>query len=334
MHPESGQDASHQAHTRPDVDAPPDTGGAYDDIRLVAPDADWAKDDQGYPGGEDNPDPDRLPESDGMAEDPVEPETAEPATAATPAARTPAKLVPEGIWDDVGAHLDELRKRLIISLSVFVPLFGLGIWLYRDLWRIIIMPLDRAAPHLLRFQALNPSDGLVMAMRIAFAFAVFLSLPVWLSQVWCFVSPGLTGREKRNVYLALGSGGLLFCVGAAAAYFIGVPYALEYLLPFNMSLLGWENAFTGSGYVEFVITCCAGFGLAFELPLVMLALAWAGILTTAFLREWWRVVILGIFILAAIMTPPDPFTQLLLALPMLGLFLVGYLLVRWVEPKS
>ncbi|MCC8180998.1 MAG: twin-arginine translocase subunit TatC [Planctomycetes bacterium] len=182
---------------------------------------------------------------------------------------------------------------------------------------------------MLRFQALGPSDGLLMAMRMSFAFALFLSLPVWVGQVWSFVSPGLTPGEKRWLYLGLGSGGGLFIVGSGLAYFLGVPLALEFLLPFNQSLSGWKNSFTGTGYVDFVVTCCASFGLAFELPLVMLILGWFDILTPEVIREWWRAVVLIIVGVAAIMTPPDPVTQMLLAGPMLLLFLFGYWLVKW-----
>ncbi|MCD8351254.1 MAG: twin-arginine translocase subunit TatC [Planctomycetaceae bacterium] len=271
----------------------------------------------GWPPGQETPEDgnathasSRLPESVGMAEDLPDDEES---------------------GKGMGTHLEELRRRLIISLSVFVPLFVVGVVLYQKLWDAIIYPLERAAPHLLRFQALGPSDGLVMAMRIALAFALFLSLPVWLSQVWNFVAPGLTARERRWLYVSLGSGTVLFFLGASLAYFIGVPMALEFLLPFNQSLSGWENAFTGTGYVDFVITCCAGFGIAFELPLVMLALGVAGVLTPEGLREWWRVVLIVIFVAAAIMTPPDPFTQLMLGLPMLALFGLGYLLVKWVH---
>lgn len=287
---------------------------AANEIDLVDLPASWSHDGEGYPpeAGLDDVDPERVPELDGLSEDRPDGDADEPL-------RLP----------EIGSHLEELRRRLIVSLSVFVPLFALGIYLYQDLWRIIIYPLDRAAPHLLRFQALGPSDGLIMAMRIALAFALFLSLPVWLSQIWSFVSPGLVAREKRLLYLSLGSGGVLFCFGAMAAYFMGIPFALEFLLPFNQSLSGWENAFTGRDYVDFVITCCAGFGIAFELPLVMFALGWAGILTPEIIRRWWRAIVLVIVILAAVMTPPDPFTLTLLAVPMLALFVIGYYLVKW-----
>lgn len=257
-----------------------------------------------------------------MAEDP-------PTPASAPTPESDDDALPN--WRQMGSHLEELRRRIVISLSVFVPLFALGLYLYQPLWRIVIMPLDRAAPHLTRFQALGPSDGLIMAMRIALAFALFLSLPVWLGQVWCFIAPGLTAREKRYLHLALGSGGLLFCIGAAIAYFAGVPLALEFLLPFNQSLAGWENSFTGRDYVDFIVTCCAGFGIAFELPLAMLTLGWFGLLTPEALRAYWRPIVLVVFILAAVFTPPDPFTQLMLALPMLILFAIGYQLVKWVH---
>ena len=286
-----------------------------DDIDLIdIPDA-HSHADLESPHEIDTDDPQRHPESEGMAED----SPADDGTVHLPSMR------------ELGSHLDELRRRLIVSLVVFFPFFILGLALYRTLWGIIILPLNRAAPHLLRFQALGPSDGLLMAMRIAFAFALFLSLPIWASQLWGFVSPGLTARERRWLHLSLGSGVILFCIGAAGAYALGIPFALEYLLPFNQSLDGWENAFTGKGYVDFVISCCFGFGLAFELPLVMFALGWAGLLTPEMLRRSWRVVIFIIFVAAAIMTPPDPFTQLLLALPMLVLFLLGYVLVTWIH---
>lgn len=304
-----------------------------EDLELTSPPQPWSHDGEGYPlaAGLDAIDPDRLPESEGMAEDPIE-ETA--TVPALPAPKTeeaePLRLGLEGM----GSHLEELRKRIVVCLAVFIPFFAAGLYFYRTLWEIVIRPLRQASPDTQMIQALSPSDGLIMAMRMAFALAVFLSLPVWLSQFWSFVSPGLTSTEKRWLYLCLGSGGVLFIIGACAAYFLGVPFALEFLLPFNQSMSGWENSFTGAGYVDFVITCCAGFGFAFELPLVMLALALAGILTPDLLREWWRVIILVIFIVAAILTPPDPFTQMLLALPMLVLFFVGYWLVKWAQPEK
>ncbi|MDR1536178.1 MAG: twin-arginine translocase subunit TatC [Planctomycetota bacterium] len=259
------------------------------------------------------PEPEYPPESAAMAEDPPGTGTAEGRAS----------------WEGMGRHLEELRFRLAASLAVFAPFFGLGLWLYRELWALVMLPLERAAPGLARFQALDPSAGLVLTLRLAFAFALFLSLPVWLSQLWLFVAPGLTGRERRWLYLSLGAGGVLFVLGAILAYLAGVPLALAWLLPFNRSLEGWDNAFTGEGYVGFVMNCCLGFGLAFELPLLMLALGWFGILTPENLRAGWRGAILGIFVLAAVLTPPDPVTQLLLALPLLLLFGIGYRLAVW-----
>lgn len=233
--------------------------------------------------------------------------------------------------DHIGPHLDELRRRLVISAAAFIPAFAFGLFLYRPLWDLMLLPLADASPHLLRFQALAPSDGLILMMQIAFAFALIVSTPVWISQVWSFVAPGLTGLERRWLYLSLGSGGALFFIGVLVAYFFAVPLALGYLLPLNQSLTGWENSFTGSGYVGFVLTCCVAFGVAFELPLVMLVLGWVGLLSPEGIKPWWRVITLAIFVLAAIMTPPDPFSQLMLALPMLGLFWLGYFLVKWVH---
>ncbi|MCC8179975.1 MAG: twin-arginine translocase subunit TatC [Planctomycetes bacterium] len=329
----------------PSSPAPPHPGGADDDIAIVESNQ-WQTDGDGYPAeagvhgigqppayGESaasaitafQPDANMSPPvnySPQHADSQLEPDT------------DPESSLPRSMWDGVGPHLEELRKRIVYSLAAFLPFFAIGLWRYRDLWRIVMRPIDSAAPNLLRFQALSPSDGLVMAMRLSFAFALFLSMPILLSQVWNFVAPGLTSKERRWLYLGLGSGGVLFILGVLLAYFVGVPFALEYLLPFNQSMDGWENAFTGFGYVDFVVTCCAGFGFAFELPLVMLFLGWIGLLTPEGLRAWWRPVIIVIFVVAAIMTPPDPFTQMLLAVPLLLLFGLGYILVRWTASRK
>ena len=308
--------------------------GHSEEVEIIDLPEVWSHDGEGYPRLEDlRPDPDRRMEASGSAAGPPaggskvgKGEVGEGRGGEGKGEGAPVPLF--GLREEFGVHLEELRRRLAASLLAFAPFFVLGLCLYRELWAVVILPLERAAPHLLRFQALNPSDGLIMAMRIAFAFALFLSLPVWLSQLWRFVAPGLTAGEIRGLYLSLGAGGVLFVVGAAAAYFVGVPLALAYLLPFNQTLEGWENAFTGAGYVDFVIACCGGFGLAFELPLLMLALGWAGIVTPESLRSSWRGAVLGIVVLAAFLTPPDPFTQLILAVPMLALFWLGCRLVN------
>ncbi len=237
------------------------------------------------------------------------------------------------ISQSIGPHLDELRRRLIIAAAAFVPAFIVGILLYTYLWDILLLPLADASPHLLRFQALSPSDGLILSMQIAFAFALIVSTPIWITQIWSFVAPGLTRHERRALYASLGSGGILFLLGVLAAYFYAVPLALGYLLPLNQSLTGWENSFTGEGYVGFVLTCCIAFGIAFELPLIMLVLGWIGLLSPEGIAAWWRQITLGIFVLAAVMTPPDPFSLLLLAIPMLGLFFLGFWLVKLVYKK-
>ncbi|MDR0362391.1 MAG: twin-arginine translocase subunit TatC [Planctomycetota bacterium] len=235
---------------------------------------------------------------------------------------------------NIGPHLDELRRRLVFSVLAFIPAFAVGLWLYQTLWDALLLPLRDASPHLMRFQALTPSDGLLLMMRIAFAFALFVSMPIWISQAWAFVSPGLSAGERRWLYLACGAGGVLFFMGVLVAYFGGIPLALGYLLPLNQTLAGWENSFTGGGYVDFIVTCCFGFGAAFELPLVMLVLGWAGLITPEGVRAWWRYVVLFVFVLSAVMTPPDPFSQLMLALPMLGLFFIGYFLVKWTGARK
>lgn len=306
--------------------APPDDGGAEDLFEFVdiPPDAEDDSAKQAY-----------LAECDDAAaiikdektieESPLLPAAQEKPS--TPAEQTKQKSIFES--SGIGPHLDELRRRLIISAVLFIPAFAVGLYLYVPLWDLLLIPLADASPHLLRFQALGPSDGLILSMKMAFAFALIVSSPVWIGQVWSFIAPGLSGRERRWLYLSLGAGVVLFLVGVLVAYWQAIPLALGFLLTLNQSLTGWENSFTGSGYVNFVVTCMVAFGIAFETPLVMMFLGWIGLLTPQGIKEWWRVVVLGVFVLAAVLTPPDPFTQLLLAIPMLCLFFLGYFLVRW-----
>lgn len=306
--------------------APPDDGGAEDLFEFVdiQPDAidDSAK--QAYLAECDD-DAATIKDEKTREESPLLPAAQEKTS--TPVEQTNEKSIFES--SGIGPHLDELRRRLIISALLFIPAFAVGLYLYVPLWDLLLIPLADASPHLLRFQALGPSDGLILSMKMAFAFALIVSSPVWLGQVWSFIAPGLSGRERRWLYLSLGAGVVLFLVGVLVAYWQAIPLALGFLLPLNQSLTGWENSFTGSGYVNFVVTCMVAFGIAFETPLVMMFLGWIGLLTPQGIKEWWRVVVLGVFILAAVLTPPDPFTQLLLAIPMLFLFLLGYFLVKW-----
>lgn len=306
---------------RPDASAPPPDGGADDLIEFV--DQPYAaiyagRDPDDDPADRDEPEADAAPPAD-AAPVPAEPDAAGERSAIGQAV------------DRIGPHLEELRRRFVVSVLAFAPPFIIGLVFYNRLWDFLLMPLANAAPQLMRFQALSPSDGLILAMQLAFSFALIVTTPIWVTQVWSFVAPGLTSREKRWLHLALGSGIVLFFAGVLVAYFVAVPLALTYLLSFNQSLAGWENSFTGAGYVGFVATCCMAFGIAFETPLVMLLLGWVGLLTPAGVKEWWRVIVLGIFILAAVMTPPDPFSQLLLAVPLLSLFFLGYWLVKWVH---
>ncbi|MDR3212162.1 MAG: twin-arginine translocase subunit TatC [Planctomycetota bacterium] len=232
---------------------------------------------------------------------------------------------------ELAPHLEELRWRLVISLAAFVPAFACGLLLYRRLWDILLTPLEKVDVSLVHFQALSPADGMILTLEVALAFALIVSTPVWVSQLWCFISPGLKARERRWFYLALGAGGALFFAGVLMAFYLALPLALGYLLPLNQSLTGWENSFTGSGYVNFIAGGAFAFGIAFETPLLMLVLAWLGLLTPAGIRSYWRQIVLGVFIMAAVLTPPEPLSQILLALPLLLLFGLGYLLVYWVR---
>lgn len=244
----------------------------------------------------------------------------------------------------LGDHLVELRSRLIVCLlavgSVFI-LFFIG---YHYLWELIWLPMQRTAvlmnmpteklQELVVLQNLRPMDGFLIIIRIAAYASVIVTMPVLLTQTWAFVSPGLTLREQRAARWIFVAGSFLFFSGVAVAFFYGIPLAFRFLLGFNQSLTGLEDRWTIDGYVGFVAMTCIGFGVCFELPLVMMSLAKVGLITPAGIVRYWRQSIMAMVVLGAVFTPPDPVTQLLLASIMIALFFLGYGLARWVTPAA
>ncbi len=178
-----------------------------------------------------------------------------------------------------------------------------------------------ALPPSRRLQALRPLTIFLMELQIALMGGFVLALPVVFFQLWRFVAPGLLAREKRLVLPIIALSVACFLIGASIAYYIVLPLGLRFFLGLESENVTSQWAI--DEYISFVLKLLLGFGLVFEMPVIALFLSRIGLLTAAYLRRVRRYGIVGIFVLGALFTPPDPISQILMALPLLVLYEVS-----------
>lgn len=215
-------------------------------------------------------------------------------------------------------HLAELRGVLVSSLIAAGVAMG-GLWFASaSLLDLLVAPL-RAAGHKVFFHA--PSEAFVARLKLSAVCGLFLVLPYVLSRIYGFVLPGLYRRERRVVTPLLISATLLFYAGVLFAFLVIVPQVVRFMLGFGTEFL---QPLIGVGpYFAFVAQFCLAFGLVFQLPLVVLGLSLAGIVSPRLLLRGWRVALLVIVTVSAILTPPDIVSQLAMAVPVMILYLLS-----------
>lgn len=229
------------------------------------------------------------------------------------------------------AHLLELRSRLLRGIAglglVLVCLLPLSNRLYAELAKPLLAKLP-VGSHIIATQVASPFFA---PMKLAFFVALLLSMPWLLYQAWAFVVPGLYQREKRLALPLLSSALLLFYAGCAFAYFLVLPMVFGFLT--RVTPEGVAMMTDISAYLDFVLVLFLAFGMAFELPVALVILVLLGWITPAQLREGRGYAVVGIFIVAAVLTPPDVVSQLMLAIPMCLLYEAGILAAQFVTPR-
>jgi len=219
------------------------------------------------------------------------------------------------------SHLTELRRRLIISLAALFV--GMGICFFYGqemLSRLLMAPLERLGQELVLIAV---TEGFQVQIKIAFIGGLVLASPIILWHAIAFVLPALRGGERRVFWPLFISSVLLFVLGIVFAYLVVLDLALQFLLV-HFSV-GLNQMLSAGKYLSFLISFLLPFGIIFEIPIMVLILTKMNVITPAVLRQKRRYVIIGIFIIAAVLTPPDVVSQVLLALPMLLLYEVGVL---------
>ncbi len=227
-------------------------------------------------------------------------------------------------------HLEEFRRRLIICLLSLVVATVLCLFFSRAILDFLTIPL-RADPNVsLYFQ--TPYEAFMVHMKAALAGGILLSLPVWTTQLWLFVAPGLYEKEKKSLIPLIFCSLALFLTGCAFAYYLVIPAGLHFLLAFGSDSL--KPMLMVGPYVSFFLGMILACGALFDFPLVMIGLVKLGVVTTRTMAEARKVVIVAILVIAAVVTPsPDPFSQLLLAVPLWVLFEVSLVICRRFEPQ-
>ncbi len=229
----------------------------------------------------------------------------------------------------ISEHLEELRSRIINSIIVVVVLFFIS-WFYKlRILDIIKKPHSITMESLglsQSLQVLSYQEGFYAYIKLCLMTAVFLAYPVILYQIWKFVEAGLYKKERRYVRIFAPISFIAFILGVLFGYFFLIPFGLQFLIKVLGG--GIQPIITMSQYISLVTMLTLALGVVFQLPLVMLFVSRIGMLEAEDFIKWRMYSILIIFILAAVITPPDPFTQVMTALPMIILYEIGILIIR------
>ncbi|MEH6757510.1 MAG: twin-arginine translocase subunit TatC [Parasphingorhabdus sp.] len=234
-------------------------------------------------------------------------------------------------------HLIELRKRLVWAVAALAIAFLISFYFADEIFGLLVRPLTDAFP---------PGEGKLIYTKLYEAFfveikvsmfaAFFLAFPVISNQLWAFIAPGLYANEKKAFLPFLFATPILFAAGASLAYFVVMPTAFRFFLGFEGEVGGLkQEALPAMGdYLSLVMQFILAFGICFQLPVLLLLLNRAGLVTREQLKGWRRYMMVGAFLLAAILTPPDVVSQFLLGIPLILLYEASLAIMWFTERKK
>ena len=228
-------------------------------------------------------------------------------------------------------HLEELRWRLIKCIASIMIMMIICFVFADNLLDILLYPGQILNPPI-KLQALKIQSIFMIELELSIITGIILSLPVLFYQFWMFLAPGLLLRERKAIPAIVTASVFCFLLGAAFAYFVIIPYALEFFL--SLAPTNIENNIAIDFYIGFLLRMILVFGIVFELPMLSLFLTKIGLLTPKFMRKYRRHAIVAAFIIGAILTPPDPMTQIFLAVPLVILYEISIIISAVFTPKK
>jgi sec-independent protein translocase protein TatC len=219
-------------------------------------------------------------------------------------------------------HLNELRKRLVWAALALAIATVVSFLFAQNLLDFLLTPYSASIGSQATLQTLRPTEGLETYFKVSLLAGAVIAMPVMLVQFWLFISPGTTERERRYIYIFIPSALLLFLLGISFAWFVLAPAAIFFLANFMNEIFMTE--WTGQEYISFIMRLIFWMGVSFELPIIAYFVARIGVITSQNLRDQWRVAIVAVAVIAAIITPSiDPVTMLLTMAPLLILYVLS-----------
>ena len=238
-----------------------------------------------------------------------------------------------GVQESFLSHLFELRDRVVKSVLAIIVVFVSLVYWAPDIFHLFAQPLLQALPAGGKMIVTDVTGSFFVPMKVTMLVAFLIALPVVMYQLWAFIAPGLYLHERKLILPLVVSSYTLFLIGMAFAYFLVFPTVFKFMASYNAPL-GAEMSTDIDNYLSFAMTTFLAFGITFEVPVVVVVLVRMGMVSLAKLREIRPYVIVGAFVVSAIVTPPDVLSQLLLAVPMTLLYELGLLIARLYVPKS
>lgn len=252
-------------------------------------------------------------------------------------------------------HLEELRWRLFRS-AVVVTVFALAAFIFKDFifdeiifaptqidfisygyWCDLVKYLhlpENLCMSKFDFTIINTemAGQFMVHMKISLYVGIIVAFPYLVWEIWQFVSPGLHFNERNASKKAIFGSAILFFLGVGFGYYILTPFSLDFLAKYNVSSVV-SNTFTLTNYISFVSTMVLASGLMFQLPMAVLLLAKMGIVSASLMKEYWRHAFLVCMVIAAIITPPDVASMIMVGIPLFGLYLASIFVAKYVNPK-
>jgi len=238
-------------------------------------------------------------------------------------------------------HLTELRSRLLKSVVYLFIFFVISYIFAENIYGFLVEPYAKAVKdddtnRRLIYTALH--ETFITYLKVAFFSAIFVTSPIILTQIWKFVAPGLYNNEKKALLPYLVATPTLFLLGGMLVYYLVMPLAIKFFLSFETSAqignLPIELEAKVNEYLSLIMRLIFAFGISFQLPVLLTLLARVGFINSAYLKKRRKYVVVIIFALAAILTPPDPITQIGLGIPLLILYELSILSVKFIEKKK